>query len=250
MSRNKQLLVAQGVSFAYGSVPVLLDVSLRIPPSTVIALMGANGAGKSTLLKVLSCVLPAACGSIEFDRQSLKSASPQDALRMGISLVPEERRIFREQTVEDNLRLGAYIRRRAPKAELAHDRDRIFTLFPVLEKKRREVAGTLSGGQQQMLAVACSLLSRPKLLLLDEPFAGLDLGVVTALMDALLELKRSEMTILLVEQNVRLALALSDRVYVLEHGQVVADKTGKVVMAETKALPAKGEMLAAAWPRQ
>ena len=217
---NSPLLFVNNLSFSYGNVSVLFNVSLNVFKSQIAVLLGANGAGKSTLLKVISGSFPYKDGKIIYDNESLKNLSPQKVVRRGISLVPEERQIFSEQTVEDNLQLGTYIRKKTSRSELNQEFEDIYNLFPILKERRKQIAGTLSGGQQQMLSIACGLMSKPKLLLLDEPSLGLAPRVINELWEVLLKLKERGLTILLVEQNARLALEISDYAYILKNGVI------------------------------
>ncbi len=217
-NQNSPLLSVKDFSFSYGNIPVIFNISLQVPKAQIVSILGANGAGKSTLLKVISGSYPFKDGTITYENQSLSHVTPQKIVQMGISLVPEERQIFREQTVEENLQLGTYTRKKATRFELAQEYENIFTLFPILKERRKQRAGTLSGGQQQMLAIACALMSKPKLLLLDEPSLGLAPKVIRELWEVLFKLKKLGLTILLVEQNARLALEISDYVYILKNG--------------------------------
>jgi branched-chain amino acid transport system ATP-binding protein len=189
----------------------------------LVALVGANGAGKTTLLRVLSGVRPAAAGSVRFEGSDVTRASPRQRVKMGIVQVPEGRQVFGPLSVEDNLRLGAFVR---PAAEIADALERVFALFPILAAKRRETAGTLSGGQQQMLAIGRGLMTRPKLLLLDEPSMGLAPRIVAEIFAIIKSLKDAATTILLVDQNARAALAIADRAYVLEVGRIALSGSG------------------------
>jgi branched-chain amino acid transport system ATP-binding protein len=211
------MLDVVALSSRYGRVPMLAGVDLRVEQGELVALVGANGAGKTTLLRVLSGVQPAAGGNVYFERADLASASPRRRVQMGIVQVPEGRQVFGPMSVEDNLRLGAFVR---PAREIASALERVFALFPILAAKRRDVAGTLSGGQQQMLAIGRALMTRPKLLLLDEPSMGLAPRIVAEIFAIIRSLKDAATTILLVDQNARAALAIADRAYVLEVGRI------------------------------
>ena len=202
----------------YGGVPVLRGVSLSVAPGELVALVGANGAGKSTLLKCIAGLLRPTSGSIALDGMPLSGKPAHEVVRAGIALVPEGRRLFGRLTVDDNLLLGAHGRREAQRQEtLARARQ----LFPVLAERGDQLAGTLSGGEQQMLAIARALMSRPRFLLLDEPSLGIAPRVVTRIYETLAAIHQQGLGILLVEQNVRLALTRASRAYVVQTGKVV-----------------------------
>lgn len=213
-------LEVQGLEVAYGAVRALKGVSLSVGQGEVITLLGANGAGKSTTLRAISGLLRPRAGSITYRGEALTRLSPAQIVRRGIAHCPEGRRVFAGLSVHDNLLLGASGRR---DPEIGLDIQRMFTLFPILAERRNQAAGTLSGGEQQMLALARALMSRPTLLLLDEPSLGLAPLVVRSIFATLKGLKAAGITILLVEQNVKLALELADRAYVLRTGQVVLE---------------------------
>jgi branched-chain amino acid transport system ATP-binding protein len=211
----------------YGRIPALSGVDLHVDRNELVALVGANGAGKTTLLRVISGVQPATSGSVRFDGSDVTRASPRARVRMGIVQVPEGRQMFGPLSVEDNLRLGAFTR---PARDIGGALTRIFELFPVLRAKRREAAGTLSGGQQQMLAIGRGLMAKPKLLLLDEPSMGLAPRLVADIFAAIRALKDAATTILLVDQNARAALAIADRAYVLETGRITLSGGGRELL--------------------
>lgn len=213
-------LEVQGLEVAYGAVRALKGVSLSVGQGEVITLLGANGAGKSTTLRAISGLVRPRAGSITYRGEALTRLSPAQIVRRGIAHCPEGRRVFAGLSVHDNLLLGASGRR---DPGIGLDIQRMFTLFPILAERRNQAAGTLSGGEQQMLALARALMSRPTLLLLDEPSLGLAPLVVRSIFATLKELKAAGITILLVEQNVKLALELADRAYVLRTGQVVLE---------------------------
>jgi branched-chain amino acid transport system ATP-binding protein len=217
------MLEVAALSSRYGRIPMLADVDLRVGRGELVALVGANGAGKTTLLRVLSGVLPAARGSVCFEGSDVTHISPRRRVRMGIVQVPEGRQVFGPMSVEDNLRLGAFVR---PAREVAGGLERVFAMFPILAAKRRETAGTLSGGQQQMLAIGRALMARPKLLLLDEPSMGLAPRIVAEIFSIIRSLRDAATTILLVDQNARAALAIADRAYVLEVGHIALSGKG------------------------
>jgi branched-chain amino acid transport system ATP-binding protein len=217
------MLEVAALSSRYGRIPMLADVDLRVGRGELVALVGANGAGKTTLLRVLSGVHPAVRGSVRFEGSDVTHISPRRRVRMGIVQVPEGRQVFGPMSVEDNLRLGAFVR---PAREAAGGLERVFAMFPILAAKRRETAGTLSGGQQQMLAIGRALMTRPKLLLLDEPSMGLAPRLVAEIFSIIRSLRDAATTILLVDQNARAALAIADRAYVLEVGRIALSGRG------------------------
>jgi branched-chain amino acid transport system ATP-binding protein len=201
----------------YGKALALDGVSLAVEPGELVGILGANGAGKTTLLRAISRLVPAE-GTMRFDGRPLARVAPHDVVAGGIAHCPEGRRLFPELTVEKNLMLGAYLRTDRPGIQ--QDRDRVLALFPVLGERRRQLAGTLSGGEQQMVAIGRALMARPKLLLLDEPSTGLAHKLKTAIFDTIGEIRRQGVTILLVEQDAASAFRIADRIYVLEHGRV------------------------------
>ena len=206
----------------YGSLRVLKRVSLHISEGEAVAIIGANGAGKTTLLKTVAGVMRLRSGSIQLNRQEIAGLKSERIVRLGCSLVPENRHVFSSLSVRDNLTLGAYARiGSTPRPQVAADMDRVFGLFPILKTRSQQIAGTLSGGEQQMLAIGRSLMSSPRLLILDEPSLGVAPLVVRDIFRALGELKRQGLTILVVEQNARVALAFADRGYCIETGQIV-----------------------------
>ena len=217
------MLEVETLSSRYGRITALSDVSLRVDDGELIALVGANGAGKSTLLRALSGVQPVASGSVRFEGADITRMSSRNRVRMGIVQVPEGRQVFGPLSVEDNLRLGAFVR---PASELADGLERVYELFPILARKRNEAAGTLSGGQQQMLAIGRALMTRPRLLLLDEPSMGLAPRLVAEIFATIRSLKAAATTILLVDQNARAALSVADRAYVLEVGRIALSGSG------------------------
>jgi branched-chain amino acid transport system ATP-binding protein len=213
------LLRVSDVSASYGPIQALRDVSLEVSEGQIVALLGANGAGKSSTLKVISGILRPSGGSVEFLGQPIHRRSPESIVSLGISHVPEGRELFAELTVEENLRLGAYTRR---DSAIKGDIQRIFTYFPLLAEREKQPAGSLSGGEQQMLAIGRGLMARPKLLLLDEPSLGLAPTVVQEIFQIIKTINREEgLTVLLVEQNATMALRVSQYGYVLETGHIV-----------------------------
>jgi len=223
------MLEVEGLGSHYGRIPALRAIDLHVGEGELVALVGANGAGKTTLLRALSGVQPVSAGRVRFDGVDITSASPNKRVRLGIVQVPEGRQVFAPLSVEDNLRLGAYLR---SKAEAALGLERIYAMFPVLKQKRSEPAGTLSGGQQQMLAMGRGLMALPRLLLLDEPSMGLAPKLVDEIFACVRALKADSTTIFLVDQNARAALAVADRAYVLETGRVVLSGTGAALLED------------------
>ncbi|MCK8603455.1 ABC transporter ATP-binding protein [Desulfoferrobacter suflitae] len=217
----------------YGRIRAISGVSLSVREQELIALIGANGAGKSTLLQTICGLLPSWEGEIEFEKNSLHGLKPPEIVKKGISLVPEGRLLFPPMSVLDNLKLGAYLRYRQRDHEnVGKDLEEVLELFPVLRERSRQAAGTLSGGEQQMLAMGRALMARPRLLLLDEPSMGLAPFLVRLILDVLLKLKERGMTVLLVEQNARAALQIADRGYVLENGQIVLEGLSSDLLAD------------------
>jgi branched-chain amino acid transport system ATP-binding protein len=222
------ILELSGVGSHYGRIPALAGIDLEVAEGELVALVGANGAGKSTLLRVISGVQPAT-GRILFLGKDIGAAPPEQRVRLGIVQVPEGRQVFGPLSVEDNLRLGAYTRSRAESdAEL----ERVYALFPALKERRRQAAGVLSGGQQQMLAMGRGLMAKPRLLLLDEPSMGLAPRLVEEIFARVRVLKEARTTIFLVDQNARAALGVADRGYVLETGRVVLAGPGAALLAD------------------
>jgi branched-chain amino acid transport system ATP-binding protein len=222
------LLEVRGLSARYGAVAALRDVSLDVRAGELVALIGANGAGKSTLLRTIAGLMTPTAGRVALEGRDVTGQPPEAILRAGIALVPERRRVFADLTVLDNLELGGYAlpRGRDFRRRLDAGVDDAYRLFPVLHRRREQLAGTLSGGEQQMLAIGRALMSRPRLLLCDEPSLGLAPLIVQEIMRLLAALREAGTTILLVEQNARMALRAADRAYVLETGSVVLVGSG------------------------
>jgi branched-chain amino acid transport system ATP-binding protein len=221
------MLEARGVVGAYGLVEVVKGVSLTVRAGELVTLLGPNGAGKTTFLKMVVGLLPPRAGTILVNGEDVGGLSPPAILRRKVALVPEGRQIFGPLTVLENLELGAYHRRRrrAERGAVAADLDRIYHLFPVLAERRGQLAGTLSGGEQQMVAIGRALMGSPDLLLLDEPSLGLAPRVVGTIISTLRTLRAGGLTILLVEQNAKLALEIADRGYIMRTGAIVLDDT-------------------------
>jgi branched-chain amino acid transport system ATP-binding protein len=219
------MLTLKSVQAGYGRLPVLKGISLHVRPGEVVTLIGGNGAGKTTALSVISGLLPARKGVIEFAGQDLSRWPAERIVTLGLALVPEGRRVFRTLSVTANLELGAYHRR--DKKGVRRDLEELRERFPILKERARQAAGTLSGGEQQILAIGRALMARPRLLMLDEPSMGLAPQMVTRVYDILRDLKQAGTTILLVEQNARAALKVADRGYVLETGRIILEGTAQ-----------------------
>jgi branched-chain amino acid transport system ATP-binding protein len=219
------LLKVAGLCSHYGRSKVLHELDIRVGRGELVALIGANGAGKSTLLRCISGVQPVSAGSIRYDRGEITATRPDRRVRVGICQVPEGRQVFGPMSVEDNLRLGAFTR--TDSADIGGDLSSVYAMFPVLAEKRHLAAGTLSGGQQQMLAMGRALMGRPRLLLLDEPSMGLAPLVVKEVYRAIGRLRENGATILLVEQNASAALSIADRAYVVETGRITLEGSGQ-----------------------
>ncbi|MFF4379070.1 ABC transporter ATP-binding protein [Kitasatospora sp. NPDC001547] len=218
------LLEVQDLRVAYGKIEAVKGISFTVAQGEVTTLIGTNGAGKTTTLRTLSGLLKPTAGRITFDGQDLSTVPAHKIVALGLAHSPEGRHIFPRMTIEENLLLGAFLRTDA--AGIAADVERAYGLFPILGERRRQAAGTLSGGEQQMLAMGRALMSQPKLLMLDEPSMGLSPLMMQKIMSTIVELKSSGTTILLVEQNAQAALSLSDQGYVMETGRIVLSGTG------------------------
>lgn len=227
-TKNEVQLRVEGMESCYGRIKALKGISLEVRRGETVALVGANGAGKTTFLRTLSGVQPMSAGSIHFKGQDISKLRSDKRMRLGICQSPEGRQVFGPLSIEDNLRLGAYTQ---PREQVDGDMEKIFTMFPILKEKRALPAGTLSGGQQQMLAIGRALMGRPSLLLLDEPSMGLAPLLVEEVFNVIKMLKSKGMTILLVEQNAFAALAIADRGYVLETGTVTLTGTGQELIS-------------------
>lgn len=223
------MLEVEGLTAGYGPVSVLYGIDLRVEDNEVVVVLGANGAGKTTTLRAISGMI-AAQGKVELEGTPVLGKKPEDLVRLGVAHVPQGRGTLTDLTVEENLRVGAYVRK---DDEVASDVERWFEVFPRLGERRTQHAGTLSGGEQQMLAIARAMMSRPRLLLLDEPSLGLAPLVTQELFRKIAELNdETGMTVLVVEQNANLALAIADRAYVLETGEIVASGTAAEIGAD------------------
>lgn len=213
------MLTLEGVCAGYGRVAVLRDVSFRVERGTVVALLGANGAGKSTVMKTITGLLKPTGGVVALDGETISGLTPPQIVRKSLSLVPEGRQVFTQLAVHENLRMGAYIR--SDRAGIQADVERVFGLFPILKQRMFQKAGTLSGGEQQMLAIGRALMSRPSVLLLDEPSMGLSPLLVREIFSIIREIHAQGTTVVVVEQNAQMALAVADYAYVFETGKIV-----------------------------
>jgi branched-chain amino acid transport system ATP-binding protein len=222
------MLEVRDLEVAYGPIVALKGISLEVQPGEIVAVLGANGAGKTTLLRTLSGLLRPRRGSLRFEGRELSQLPPDEIVRLGIAHAPEGRRIFGTLSVEENLQLGAFTR---PPNEVPKLLEEAYQLFPRLAERRRQLAGTLSGGEQQMLAVARALMSKPRLLLLDEPSLGLAPRLVQLIFQSLNAIRAQGVTIVLVEQNARGALRLADRAYILETGRVAHQGSGMELLS-------------------
>lgn len=226
------MLKIQNLNVYYGVIHALHDVALEVREGEIVTLIGSNGAGKSTTLMTLSGVLRPASGSVEFCGQDLREVPAHKRVGLGLVQSPEGRRVFGSLTIEENLDLGAYARK--DKAQIKADWDEIYEMFPRLKERRTQAAGTLSGGEQQMLAIGRALMSKPKLLLLDEPSLGIAPLLVKEIFSDLKKIRARGVTILLVEQNAHMALEIADRAYVLETGRVVMEGDAKKIAADPR----------------
>jgi branched-chain amino acid transport system ATP-binding protein len=223
------LLRVENLRVKYGNIEVLHGVSLEVNQGEIVAILGANGAGKSTTLLSISGLVRVAAGTIFFESAELQKLRAHDIVKHGIAQVPEGRRIFDTLTVQENLNMGAFVRK--DSRQVNESREWVYQLFPILEERRQQLAGTLSGGEQQMLAIGRGLMNQPRILLLDEPSLGLAPLLVKAIFQTLKQINESGVTILLVEQNARAALKLAHRGYVMEVGRVVLEDTAEALLA-------------------
>jgi branched-chain amino acid transport system ATP-binding protein len=218
------MLKIEDINVYYGAIHAVKGVSLEVNEGEIVTLIGANGAGKSTVLKTISGLLRAKTGAIHFLEENITSMAPHKIVERGLAHVPEGRRIFLQMTVQENLEMGAYTR---PSVGIEAELEKVYDQFPRLLERRRQVAGTLSGGEQQMLAIGRALMSHPKLLMLDEPSMGLAPILVEQIFTIIQEMNKAGTTVLLVEQNAQMALSIADRAYVLETGTIAISGTGK-----------------------
>jgi branched-chain amino acid transport system ATP-binding protein len=226
-----QLLEVQQLSVAYGDVQALWDVSLEVEEGSIVALVGANGAGKTTLLKTISGLLRPGDGEILFEGEDLLHLNTKHRVDKGIVMVPEGRRLFQTLTVLENLRLGAYLPR--ARADFDDSLDRVFSLFPLLKERKDGKAGLMSGGEQQMLAIARAVMARPRLVMIDEASLGLSPILTRTIFNLIVELNAQGTTVLLVEQNIHMALKICDKAYVMKTGHIVLSGTGEELLADT-----------------
>jgi branched-chain amino acid transport system ATP-binding protein len=227
-----RLLDVDGLCAGYKQMEVLHGVSLDVAAGEIVAIVGANGAGKSTLLNTITGLISTRAGQIKFEGEAIHGRPTQSIIRHGICLVPERRQLFSTMTVEENLLIGAYARADRPsRRTLADDMEEVFELFPRLKERRRQIAQSMSGGEQQMAAIARALMAKPRLFLFDEPSLGLAPLIVDQIMDQIVKLRSGGRTILLVEQNVRVALGVSDRAYVMETGKIAMSGVASELLA-------------------
>ncbi len=227
MSSDERLLVVEDLYVSYGSIEAVRGISFDVYRGEVVTILGANGAGKTTTLRAISGLIKVKSGSIRYKNMELTSLPAHEIVALGISHAPEGRRVFGTLTVEENLLLGAYTKKKPNEATLAW----IYELFPRLKERKKQLAGTLSGGEQQMLAIGRALMSDPEMLLLDEPSLGLAPVLVKTIFDTIRQIKQSGVTVLLVEQNAKAALKLADRGYVLEVGKIVFSGTSQQLLS-------------------
>jgi len=226
------ILSVEQLQVAYGGIRAVKGIDLKVDEGELVCLIGANGAGKTTTLRAITGLVRAAAGAVRYDGHDITRLKPHEIARRGLALVPEGRGVFAQLTIEENLAMGAYAR--SDSVAVATDVERMFALFPRLKERRRQTAGTLSGGEQQMLAIARALMSRPKLLLLDEPSMGLAPLMVEKIFDVIRTIASEGVTLLLVEQNARLALEISQRGYVLEGGLVTLTGAGTTLLHDPR----------------
>ncbi|WP_297075839.1 ABC transporter ATP-binding protein [uncultured Enterococcus sp.] len=222
------MLTVENLSVHYGMIQAVHDVSFRVNEGEIVSLIGANGAGKTTILRTISGLIRPSNGSITFKDQSIQKMAPQKIVSSGLSQVPEGRHVFAGLTVQENLEMGAFLRK---DKQVKEDYAQVFSKFPVLEERKHQDAATLSGGEQQMLAMGRALMSKPKLLLLDEPSMGLAPIFIREIFSIIEEIKAQGTTVLLIEQNANMALSIADRGYVLETGKIVLEGTGQELLS-------------------
>ncbi|OZI41336.1 ABC transporter ATP-binding protein [Bordetella genomosp. 5] len=232
MSTAQPLLALRQFEVAYGGIRAVRGIDLHVNEGELVCLIGANGAGKSTTLRAITGLVPTAGGVVEYNGQSIAGKRSYELVRQGLVMVPEGRGIFGQLTIEENLAMGAYTRRDA--AQIRQDTERVFTLFPRLAERRKQAAGTLSGGEQQMVAMGRAMIARPKLLLLDEPSMGLAPLMVEKVFEVVRTIANEGVTILLIEQNARLALENSHRGYVMESGEIILAGPAREMLDEPK----------------
>ena len=224
------MLEARDLNVSYGDAPALWDVSIAVRQGEIVSVVGPNGAGKTTLVNAIQRLLPIRRGHLSLDGDDVTHATAQDLCRRGVAIIPEGRRLFTGMTVEENLELGCY--RREARRFRGHGLARVYAMFPILKERRRQIAGTLSGGQQQMVAIGLALMARPRLLLIDEPSLGLAPVVVDQVFEAIRAIHAEGVSILLIEQNAAKALAAASRAYVLEGGRIVGEGSPAQLLAQ------------------
>ena len=225
------MLEIKDLHVSYGGIQALRGVSLNVPDGKIVTLIGANGAGKSTTLKTISGLLKPRTGDVLYKGKSIKGVRAHKIVESGLAQVPEGRHVFLHMTVDENLDMGAYTQ---PASTIAANKEKVFTLFPRLKERRKQLAGTMSGGEQQMLAMGRALMSNASMLMLDEPSMGLSPLLVQEIFDIIRDIHKEGMTILLVEQNAQMALSVADRAYVLETGRIVMDGTGAELLTNER----------------
>jgi branched-chain amino acid transport system ATP-binding protein len=229
---KKSLLKVSGLQVAYGGIQAVKGIDFEVFEGELVCLIGSNGAGKTTTMKAITGILPFNNGDVEYLGKSIKGKGAWDMVNDGLAMVPEGRGVFMRMTITENLQMGAYIR--TDKAEIAADLEKVFTLFPRLRERKDQLAGTMSGGEQQMLAMGRGLMSRPKVLLLDEPSMGLSPIMVDKIFEVIREVAAQGVTIFLVEQNASRALGIADRGYVMESGLITMSGDAKVMLSDPK----------------
>jgi branched-chain amino acid transport system ATP-binding protein len=229
---SQTLLKVTGLKVAYGGIQAVKGVDFEVKEGELVSLIGSNGAGKTTTMKAITGLLPLNAGDIEYLGQSIKGRGAWDLVKQGLAMVPEGRGVFTRMTITENLQMGAHIRN--DKAEIAKDIDKVFTIFPRLKERAAQLAGTMSGGEQQMLAMGRALMSRPKVLLLDEPSMGLSPIMVDKIFEVVREVYAQGVTVLLVEQNASRALQIADRAYVMESGNITMSGDAKQLLTDPK----------------
>ena len=227
---SEKLLEMKDLSVSYGGIEAVKEISFDVHSGEIVTLIGANGAGKSTTLKSIAGLVKPKCGSILFEGQELVGKTPDAIVKAGITLVPEGRRVFPNLTVKENLKIGAYLRR----DDLGADMEYVYDLFPRLREREWQLAGTLSGGEQQMLAVGRALMSKPKFIMMDEPSLGLAPLIVKDIFSIIKTINKAGITVLLIEQNANMALQVADKAYVLETGRITMSGTGQELLADPK----------------
>ena len=230
--KTNVLLKVKGLKVAYGGIQAVKGVDFEVREGELVSLIGSNGAGKTTTMKAITGTLPLASGEIEYLGKSIQGQGPWDLVKQGLAMVPEGRGVFARMTITENLQMGAYVR--SDKAGITQDIEKVFTIFPRLRERKDQLAGTMSGGEQQMLAMGRALMSRPKVLLLDEPSMGLSPIMVDKIFEVVRDVYAQGVTVLLVEQNASRALALANRGYVMDSGLITMTGSGKDLLSDPK----------------